>query len=452
MSHVGAFARNVLSAAGIRVIGLVAGLGFSVMVARLLGPEGKGLYSLAVLFPALILTFANLGIGRATAYLAAKGEHSRQSILGNSVWLSLVTGAVSSALGFVIVVFFGEKLLVEVPRTYLFLALALVPPSLLTGNLLQILFGLERFKDVRRVSMAQAVVILPLTGGVLWGLHAGVPGVIIIRVLTSLIFAIGIFFLVRRILGGVSWRPNRPYMKAAATFGAQSHLDSILQFLIYRLDMFLINGFLNPAAVGFYTIAVGAAERIWLVSDAVGMALYPRVAAETDEDTRKALTPILSRNVLWVNALGAAVLCGLSHWIVVVLYSTTFLAAVRPLQILLIGVVALSVSRILANDLAGRGRPILNSCVSAGGLAINIGLNLVLIPKYGIEGAAAATTVSYVAMCGFTVAVYSALSGNSVWQTIVPQFSDWELWKKAPGFLLRRVTKKANTTKEAAIS
>jgi len=58
--------------AGAQAISLIVGLGTSVILARVLGPEGKGSYTLAMLLPSLIVTFGNLGIGPATVYYVTR--------------------------------------------------------------------------------------------------------------------------------------------------------------------------------------------------------------------------------------------------------------------------------------------------------------------------------------------------------------------------------------------
>lgn len=194
--------------------------------------------------------------------------------------------------------------------------------------------------------------------------------------------------------------------------------------------MFLVNGFLNPVAVGFYSIGVALVEKLWLISQSASTVLFPRVAAETDEQRRKDFTPMVARTVLWVTALGAIALAFVSHWIVLLLYSEAFLPSVRPLQILLLGVVALSVTRVLANDIAGRGRPILNTYVSVATLGSNVILNLIWIPRYEIAGAAWASTVSYSLTLVARLFLYCRLSGNSWTKVVLPQRGDWALYRR----------------------
>ena len=184
----------------------------------------------------------------------------------------------------------------------------------------------------------------------------------------------------------------------------------------------------GPSAVGLYAVGVGLVEKLWMVSYAASTVLFPRVAAETEEDRRKEFTPLVARTVLWITALAALVLVLLSHWIVLVLYSETFLPAVGALQALLIGIVALSAGRVLANDIAGRGFPGLNIYTGLAAVATNIALNLLWIPRYGIVGAAWASTASYTVSFLMALYFYCRLSGNHWTKVVFPQRGDWALY------------------------
>jgi len=177
-------------------------------------------------------------------------------------------------------------------------------------------------------------------------------------------------------VGKPNHHPECSYIKDVTSYGIKAHMGNIMGFLNYRLDMFIVSGFLNPAAVGFYSIAVGMAEKIWLVANSASTVLFPRVSSETDEQKRKEFTPIVSRNVLLISLAGAVALYFLSRWAILLLYSNVYLSSVEPLQILLPGIVALSVAKVLSNDIAGRGKPILNTYMGAITVVTNIGLNI----------------------------------------------------------------------------
>ena len=116
----------------------------------------------------------------------------------------------------------------------------------------------------------------------------------------------------------------------------------------------------SVASVRLHAVGVGLVEKLWMISNAASTVLFPRVAAETEEQRQKEFTPLVAQTVLWTTGLGALALALLSRWIVLLLYSEAFLPAVGALQSLLVGIVALSAWRVLANDIAGRGFPGLN--------------------------------------------------------------------------------------------
>ena len=191
--------------------------------------------------------------------------------------------------------------------------------------------------------------------------------------------------------------------------------------------MLLVNWLLGPAALGFYSVGVLLAEQVWLLPNAAKLVLFIHVAAEEKERERAAFTPRVVRVMVLV-AVPAAVILGLAAGpIVELLFSPRFLPAVRPLRLLLPGAAAMGIARVLANDIAGRGKPLLNSYIAAVTLALNLGLNLLWIPRLGIAGAALASTVSYTATLFARIIIYCRLSGNSWKIVLIPRPGDFSL-------------------------
>ena len=165
-----------------------------------------------------------------------------------------------------------------------------------------------------------------------------------------------------------------------------------------------------------------------MISQAASTVLFPRVAAETEEQRRKGVTPLVARTVLWTTALGSLVLALFGHWIVFILYSEAFLPAVNALRALLVGIVALSTGRVLSNDIAGRGFPRFNIYTGLAAMLTNVVLNILWVPRYEIVGAAWASTVSYTVSFGSALFFYCRLSGNHWTKIIIPQRSDWAIY------------------------
>ena len=423
-----AFARGTTLTFVTGVTNLALGIGTSVILARVLGPEGRGIYALAMLLPSLIVTFGNLGIGPATVYYVARGEFRREEILGNNILLSAGIGGIGVLAGLVVVLFFRETVFPGVAPGYLLLALLLVPVQVFSSYVRQVLLGAQRIKEFNYVQIAQSAFFLGFVALALLGLRAGVTGAIVAGLFSRLVADLLVFRFALRVSGGIDLKPNRTYIKRATTYGIQAHLSNILGFLNYRVDMFLVNGFLGPSAVGLYSVGVGLVEKLWMISHAASTVLFPRVAAENEEQRRKEFTPLVARTVLWTTALGALVLAFVARWIVLLLYSEAFLPAVGALQALLAGVVALSAGRVLSNDIAGRGRPILNTYRGLITVVTNILLNVLWIPRYGIVGAAWASTVSYTVSFLTALFFYCRLSGNRWTVVIFPQRGDWAIY------------------------
>ncbi len=425
------FAKDTALTLVARIAGLALALVTSVVIARTLGPEGNGIYTLATLFPLLLVTFTNLGIGPATVYYVAQDTYPLREVLGNNVVLSAITGSVASVLGLIFVVLFQDRFFPTVAPQYLMLTILMVPVTLFGQQYInQILLGARRIKEFNASTLLYKVFLLMLVllATVILGL--GMAGALWATILSSLLFCLVLFPWIKRLAGGVQFRPNLEYMRHALSYGVRAHLGNIVAFLNYRIEVFLLGVFLPASAVGFYAVAVGLAEKLWFVSESASVVLFPTVSAETNEQQRKQFTPLVSRSILLITAVGAVVLYLVSHWAIVLLYSTAYVATIPLFRILLPGIVFLSAGRILANDIAGRGKPLLNTYVGLTGLVVQIALNLAWIPLFGAIGAAWATTISYGITSAARLWLYMKLSGNSLASVILPQSSDWLLYRQ----------------------
>jgi O-antigen/teichoic acid export membrane protein len=423
-----------------RVGGLVLSLLTSVVLARALGPDGIGIYTLATLFPLLVLTFTNLGVGSATVYYVAQEKYSLAEALGNNVILSIIVGAAASLIGLLVAVTLHDSLFPTVALPYLLLALLLVPVNLFSQQyVIQILLGARRIAEFSAVTVLQKLLLLVLVLLLAVTIGLGIGGAIWATFLSSLLVCLVLYAWIRRIAGGVRLRLHPRYLRETLGYGIQAHLGNVVGFLNYRVEVFLLGVFLPAAAVGFYAVAVGLAERLWFLSESASTVLFPTVSAEKDEQARNTFTPVISRSILVITALGAAALFLVSQWVVVLLFSSEYLPTVRLFRILLPGIVFLSAGRILANDIAGRGKPLLNTCVGGIGIVVQVLLNLYWIPQFGSTGAAWATTISYGLTSLAWLFLYMRLSGNSLATVVLPQTSDWHLYRQLGRLAWNRV-------------
>ena len=408
----------------------VTGIIISIIIARFLGPKGKGIYSLAVLLPSLVVTLVNFGIGSGTVYYLGRRKYTLEIIFGNNLIIGLLMSIVSLLGATLIIVFFRDLFFKSVSPIYLFIAFGLIPFFLLDRYLSTILLGLQKFLKLNLAAIFKNLLFLCLVSIILIWLKMDVIGAIYAHIFSSAISVLIIYFWIYKIAGRTTYKLHKSYIKDVSLYGIKVHAGNILAFLNYRFDMLLINAFLNPIAVGYYSISVGIAEKLWIISQSASAVLFPRVASEKDEKRLKEFTPIISRNIFFLTIIGAIIIFFISRPAILFLYSDLYLSSVKPLQILLPGIVALSISRVLSHDIAGRGKPMLNTYIAVVTVSINVSLNILWIPKFGMNGAALASTIAYnVDMIG-KILLYRKISGNSFTKIMFLQKSDFKLYKR----------------------
>ncbi len=342
-------------------LSLVAG----VILARTLGPHGRGLYALALVAPSALTLVANLGISQALTYHLARKTYPVEQLIGQAIALALVLGGITALILIAVMAAAGRWILPGVPLNFIgFNALYLVNAVALVLLLIPLFF-------------ARGNVTFAVTA---WSL-SWIPTA-----------ALGLYLLARA--GHLNIRLDLKVARALLRFGIVGYLSFVTNFLNFRLDTFLVNIFANATQVGFYAVAVGLAETIWYVASAAATVLAPRVAS-TEAATSDITTGRVSRVVFATSLLGAIALALVAPPLIRILFGTAFGPSVVAVWLLLPGIVTLSVARVLSSYLLGRNRLRVDFFASLAGLAVTLVLDLTLIPRYGFAGAAVASSVAY---------------------------------------------------------
>lgn len=403
------------------VIAAACALATTVLTARAFGPEGRGAFTLATQFALLVVVLGSMGLGAAAAYHAARAKWPGRIAFGNSIVLGLLLGAVIVALCGGVILVTGATFK-GLPQSDLLLVLLAVPFALAVGNVQAIYQGFRNFWVFNAITVAQtALPLLLIAMAIVVG--GWVRAAIAASVAASVLLFVAAVTSARRSTR-LAWRLDLQYVRALASYGIRAHPANVLAYLGYRLDVFLVDGFKGAGAVGLYGVGVVISEALWMPSQAVSTALFPTIAAEQSESARRSITPLVARNTLWVTAILAAVLFVVAGAAVDLLYSSRFSAATAVVRILAPGIVLFAAARVLGNDIAARGRPLVNSVIAAASVVCNIALNVALIPRFGINGAAWASTGSYSLVFGATALVYRRFTGVPLRVLVVPAHED----------------------------
>lgn len=396
---------------------LAMGLAFinSIVLARVLGPEGKGIYSVALLLPSTATALLNLGIAPATVYYVAKGDFQAGRAVSNSVKIGLVLSTAAMAVSALVTAFASDALFPGVPETSLYVSLLYIPFSLVALYLLSIVQGLQDFRTYNLIAISTQVSALLMTFLLVWVLDMGVNGAL-------LALPAGYFSGIMassRALRTRSGRAKRQglrfdpgYLRKVLPYGLTAHVSNVITFLNSHVDLFLVNLFLFPGEAGIYTLAIGLAERLSIVSSSASTVILPRISElEGSEGLRQQITPIVTRHVLAVTLVLSLLGTALSTIFVSLVYGPAFQRAAAVFRALLPSTITLSISRVLSSDIAGRGRPQVNARISAIQMVVSVALDMLLIPTYGIIGAAVATSVATTGGALIKLGYYSRTSG-----------------------------------------
>jgi len=417
----------------------VFGLGFLIGVinARVLGPSGKGTVALAVLVPTFASQFLRFGVDVANVYFLGSKKHALQAILGNSLMVVVATTMVAVPVYIICIPLISDTIAAGVEPSLLLLAGLLLPLSLLVGHLSPIFLGLQRVKKYNFIALWGKVTAFFFIVVLVVVLSLGVVGAIWATILASLLV---VSWALKELSKEVSVKPtlNPGLLKESISLGFRAYLGNVVQFFNYRLDMFVVNYFIGVANVGFYSTAVTGAELLWYIPQAVATILFPRTAA-TGVEEAKLFTPKVCRNTFLITLIAALGLSIVSKPLILFIYGEAFAPSVIPLWLLMPGVVALSISKILTSDLAGRGLLQYGAYSSAISLVATIICDLVLIPRWGIAGAAVASSISYCIATLVVLFFYVRISGNGLAVVLIPRKEDVIIYRRYCSSLARRL-------------
>ncbi len=367
----------------------------SVILARILGPEGRGLFALVLLLPELARSLALLGFEQANAVYAGLEPRGCRVLVWQSVAVAGVVGGGITVAGVCFIAFGapGFHALVQGPLWLYLLALLMVPGMLVVDYWYAIIRGMNRIALLNSVEVGSKAAALISVVVVVGLLQLGVTGAVWADAAMKIGTVVLMVVLLEHV--GVWGKPSsdRHLWKRTSRFALLAYGGTIAAYLNYRIDEFIIASFLPPEQLGFYVIAFGLAERLWILTGAVANVLLPHLTNSQERDPT--LPAVIARHVtLWtgIACLGIFIL---ADTIVQLLFSSAFAAAAPALRCLLPGIFVLSVGKVLVAELHAREK--VHYTVWASGIAacLNIVLNVFLLARFGISGVALASSISY---------------------------------------------------------
>ncbi|HEY7801864.1 MAG TPA: oligosaccharide flippase family protein [Dehalococcoidia bacterium] len=400
------------------------------LVAQALGPSGRGVYAIFVLSAGFAQLVFGLGIGSAAIYFINRREMPVRDVVAAAHVSVLWSVVITAALVGIVAPFVSTGAIGAGVPVWLFIFA--VPALVYSAVLRLILQGMSRFAEMGIATVLHPLVMLVLVS---IAMAAGSPTPEQVIVFWTLGHACAASFALMRIgLRNVDVkqivRPRVANIRRLAHFGVQGESGNALQLLNYRLDQYIVRGFVGLAGVGIYAVGVSVSEGVFLLANAVAIVLVPRLTS-ADPDEARAMTPVACRNTMLMAAAGAAVLGAVAAWVIPPVFGSGFDDSVQALWWLLPGTVALTGSKVLTSYIFSQGRPFVNTLITVASLVVTLVALFVLVPVFGVNGAAAASSLAYITHFCVALYAYRRMSRQRVLDAIVPRLSDVRLYTDA---------------------
>jgi len=276
-----------------------------------------------------------------------------------------------------------------------------------------VLAGFQEYKKIKNIvfiQAAQQVFVILL----LWYFSKiTVVSVISLQVVVMFVGIISAYYLIRKKEINVFIRPllDRNRLKPCLSYGIKSHVANLAQFFNYKIDQFLIALYLGAASLGVYTVGVQLVEKLWLVTRDISGVLLSTVSGNQDNKETAAVVLGAGKIGLYVTVAAAVGLSILVYAFCEFIYGVEYIDMIFPILILMPGIVALSLCKIIASYLAGIGRPELNMRASLISLGFNLIISFSLIPTYGLIGAAIGTSIAHFCATIYVIIVFLKITG-----------------------------------------
>lgn len=377
-----------------------------VLLARLLGPEGFGVYTYAITLISFIAIPAQLGLPNLVIRETAKFHATENwvAIKGIWKWASMAAIALSFLLmtGSFLFTRLFEKHLSEIQANIFIWGLMLVPLIALSNLRSASIRGLRKIVLGQLPDSVFQPGIFILLILLCWALFSkawlDAIHVMYIHILSvSLVLIIGTYILSRikpvELLGVRPHYENRQWITSALPLA----MIAGTQLVHKNTDILVLGLFLKADDVGTYRVAAQGAMIASFGISAVTMVIAPHLANLYSLGKLNKMQKILTVSARWSLALAvfitlAALFFG--KWAIEIIFGKEFLDAYVPLIILCVGQIITVILGSSVTLASMTGHEKICAKILMQGAVINIAINLALIPQLGMEGAALATVIS----------------------------------------------------------
>jgi O-antigen/teichoic acid export membrane protein len=374
-----------------RIGSLVLNVGMGVAVARFLGPLGRGEIGAVSLWPTVMCGLLTLGVPVALRYeIRRRQDDDPSETFTAALLLGLALGAVAAAIGYFVL---PHWLTHYSPQVVIFARLMILfAPQVMVYYVTQAF--LEARGDFAQSNGSAygppAVTLVALL--VLHWLHRLTPFSAALCYSVPSVFLTA--FWLYRVRASIRWTggllaPGRTLLR----YGVRAYGLDVLSTLSAQIDQALVVGFLSPTSFGLYAVALNISRAVVLLSASLNTVLFPRASSLEAKDAI-ALVERSARLVFVSTALAGLAFASVLTVAIPIAYGKAFAQDIGLAGILTAEAVVAATTATLSQAFMATGRPGLVTLLQGCGVGTTLPLMLLLIPRFGLSGAAYSLLIS----------------------------------------------------------
>ncbi|HUA55314.1 MAG TPA: oligosaccharide flippase family protein [Candidatus Sulfotelmatobacter sp.] len=366
----------------------LANLASGLLAARLLLPEGRGALAVAILWPTTLAYLLLFGLNDAVLFYSANRQERPERVFAAGLWLGITGALIAMAAGYIAVIPLAYRDYPPETRALATWLLLIIPLHILGMAFQEMLRGHHRMGAWNLLRVAQGVGYVAFILAALW-LHAGTVEGFGIAYMLAHVPPLAAALLLCLAAGWGSWRFHADTARRVLRYGARIHLGSVVNMLNGRIDQMLVAGTLSAAAMGLYVVAVTLSQVTATLANSVSMAAWPRAAAAADAERPRVIGLYLRLTLVLLIGTTAA-LYAAAPLIVRLLFGGAFADATPIVRVLLLGAIPIAVKEFFVLAFKAYDRSLAISKGELATLVANVALLALLIPRFGLIGAATA--------------------------------------------------------------
>ncbi len=421
----------------IRIFCYVFAFTVQVIIARVLGPGPKGEIQVSIFLLTVVALIIGMGMERSIIYFLGQGRQTFQKIWANAVSFLLI----STFAGYLILiplVYLIRPIFGNIRFELILLVFAVAPFDRLFSMQLGVFNGLGKLRKGNLFVLLQSFLLMSLVALMAYQFMPSSEGVLTAYIGSFALICI-IVFVYWTIGGEVKpyVRPQADILGRMFIYGGKGQIGNIINVIARRIDLLIMNLFLGQASAGVYSAALNFGDLLLFLPYIISYVIFPH-ASRREEGQSWILTERATRLSFWFSIFLGLFLALAAPIMVPLIFSTDFTGAVRPLLILLPGMVFMASFRIMASGISGIGYPHIFSVCTVMAVAATLTLNLILVPRYQAEGAALASTSAYMLAFVSMLAFLRLKFKRSIKNFLIPNREDIIIIKDNILALLKR--------------